>query len=166
MLLAFVFTLSSHSIAQIQAEPFVLERTYLLPSAREVAVTFHERFCRSGECHETDGGVWGIDEGTPQRIADAFVVLIDGRQFIIPAKFYTDLTNTHSLEVFEREERIIIELKGGDAAGAYTARFLLGGTCGFERNVCGEVCGEIWERTVWYNSFAYEGGRGCISRIQ
>src|SRR5688500_17516852 len=115
--LAFGIFASSHSIAQTHTVPFVHDRTYLLPSGREVAVTFRERACESGNCKETNGDAWGIDEGAPRGVADAFLVFIDGRQFAIPGKFYKDLTNTHSLKVLERNGRILIELKGGDAAG-------------------------------------------------
>ena len=157
--------IASHPVAQAQAR-FMHEKTYLLPSGREVDVTFRERVCEKGECSETDGGTWGVDEGTPRRVADAFIVFIDGTRFVIPGKFYKDLAHTHSLKVHEQEGRIIIRLKGGDAAGAYTAHFVLGGTCGFERYVCGEVCEEIWERTAWYNSFAYDRAPGCVSVIR
>ena len=85
--------------------------------------------------------------------------------FAIPKKFYRDLTNTRYLNVFEQNGRIVVEL-GGQAAGAYTAHFMLGGMCGFERKVCGEACAEIWEQSIWYNSFAYEADPQCTSGIQ
>ncbi len=157
------------ALAETEAIPFIHERTYLLPSSKKVAVKFRERSCNSGksrECTEADAGLWGMDGGIPRFITEVFLVFIDGREFVIPEKFYKDLTNTYHLNVFEQKARIIIELKGGDAAGAYTARFTLGGLCGFERKICGEVCKEIWERTTWYNSFAYEAAPGCASGIQ
>lgn len=159
------------ALAQTKAEatPFMHEKTYLLPSGKRIAVTFRERPCESGGsggCSEADAGMWGTDGGVPRFITEVFLVSIDGRKFVIPEKFYKDLTNTYHLNVFEQKARVIIELKGGEAAGAYTARFTLGGMCGFERKVCGEVCGEIWERTTWYNSFAYEAEAGCESGIQ
>ena len=110
--------------------------------------------------------MWGTDGGMPRFVTEAFLVFIDGRQFYIPEKFYKDLTNTYQVNVSEQRDRVIIELKGGDAAGAYTARFLLGGMCGFERKICGEICNEIWERTTWYNSFAYDRDPHCKSGIQ
>ena len=91
---------------------------------------------------------------------------INGNKFVIPEKFYKDFTNTNRLNIFEQKSRVVIELKGGEGAGAYTARFMLGGMCGFERNVCGEICNEIWERTTWYNSFAYEADPQCKSGIR
>jgi hypothetical protein len=157
------------ALAQTEAVPFMHEKTYLLPSGKRVAVKFREHPCRSGgagECSEADAGMWGMDGGMPRLITDVFQVSIDGKEFVIPEKFYKDLTNTYHLKVFEQKARIIIELKGGEAAGAYTARFTLGGMCGFERKVCGEVCKEIWERTTWYNSFAYEAEPGCESGVQ
>lgn len=159
------------ALAQTEAEaiPFMHEKTYVLPSGKRVAVTFRERPCGSGgsgECGEADAGMWGMDGGIPRLITDVFLVSIDNREFVIPEKFYKDLTNTYHLDVFEQKTRIIIELKGGEAAGAYTAHFTLGGMCGFERKVCGEVCKEIWERTTWSNSFAYEAEAGCESSIQ
>lgn len=152
--------------AQTEATPFAHENTYLLPSGQKIAVTFRERLCKSGECHEVVAGMWGMDGGIPRFVTETFLVFIGGRQFVIPRKFYKDLTNARSLEVSEQNGRVILELKGGDAAGAYTARFKLGGMCGFERRICGEVCEENWEHTTWYNSFAYDGDPGCESGIQ
>ena len=120
----------------------------------------------TGECSEVDSGVWGIDGGVPRFITEVFRVHIDGREFIIPQKFYKDLTNTYFLNVLEQDGKVVAELKGGEAAGAYTARFVLGGMCGFERKICGEVCSEIWEHTTWYNSFAYDLDRECRSAIK
>jgi hypothetical protein len=153
-------------LAQTGAIPFMQEKISMLPSGRKVAVTFRERPCKKGECHEADAGLWGMDGGVPQFVTDVFFVFIDGNKFAIPEKFYKDLTNIYRLQVSEQEGRVIIEFKGGEAAGAFTARFTLGGMCGFEREVCGEICKEIWERTAWYNSFAYEADPQCKSGIQ
>ncbi len=146
--------------------PFVHEKRYVLPSGKKVELTLQERRCKSGECREVDAGMWGMDGGIPRFVTETFLVRINGKLFPIPEKLYKDLTNTRSATVVEEKERIILELKGGDGAGAYTARFALGGMCGFERKICGEVCGEIWEHTTWYNSFAYEGDPLCKSGIQ
>jgi len=146
--------------------PFKHEKSYTLPSGKRVATVFRERLCNPGECSEVDSGIWGIDGGVPRFITEVFRVHIDGREFIIPQKFYKDLTNTYFLNVLEQDGRVVAELKGGEAAGAYTARFVLGGMCGFERKICGEVCNEIWEQTTWYNSFAYNLDRECSSGIK
>jgi hypothetical protein len=150
---------------QTEARPFVHHKTYTLPSGKKVAVTFQERPCNKRECGEADAGTWGTDGGVPRFVSDTFLVFINDRQFLIPEKFYRDLTNTHSVSVSEQKGRVLIELKGGDAAGAYTGRFLLGGMCGFERKICGEICSEIWERSIWYNSFAYDSDPLCKSGI-
>jgi hypothetical protein len=154
------------STGAAESASFTHEKTYLLPSGKSITVVFRERQCRRGECNEADSGVWGIDGGIPRVITEVFRVAINGKEFVIPEKFYKDLTNTRHLNVFEQEGRVVVELKGGQAAGAYTARFLLGGMCGFERKVCGEVCKEIWEQTIWYNSFAYDSDPHCKSGIQ
>jgi hypothetical protein len=154
------------SAGAAESTSFRHEKTYLLPSGKSVSVIFRERQCRRGECREADSGVWGIDEGIPHVVTEVFRVVIDGKEFAIPEKFYRDLINTRHLNVFEQDRRVVVELKGGQAAGAYTARFLLGGMCGFERKVCGEACNEIWEQTVWYNSFAYDSDPHCKSGIQ
>jgi hypothetical protein len=151
---------------QPEAAPFQQEKTYALPSGKKVAVVFRERTCKHDGCREADSGVWGTDGDIPRFIADVFRVSIDGREFLIPEIFYRDLANTRSLNISEQNGQVAVELKGGHAAGAYTARFLLGGMCGFERKVCGEVCREIWEQTIWYNSFAYEDDPLCKSGIQ
>lgn len=166
LLIALSFFASASVLAMQAGAPFLHEKTYTLLSGKKVAVTLRERQCKSGECREADGGLWGTDGGMPRFMTEAFLVFIDGRQFFIPEKFYKDLTNTHQVNVSEQGDRVIIELKGGDASGAYTARFLLGGMCGFERKICGEICSEIWERTTWYNSFAYDWDPHCRSGIE
>ena len=169
LLFSFTAALSSVSLdalAYTEAVPFVHEKISVLSSGKRVAVSFRERPCKSGECREADAGMWGIDGGIPRFITEVFLVSIDSKEFVIPRKFYQDLTNTYQLRIFEQNARVVIELKGGEAAGAYTARFKLGGMCGFEREVCAEVCKEIWERTTWYNAFAYEADPRCGSGIQ
>ncbi len=161
------FAGSSLVLAQLDVPvPYVHEKTHVLPSGKKVHVNLRERRCKIGECREVDGGMWGMDGGIPRVITETFRVRIDGQPFLIPEKFYKDFNNTRRVNVTEDKERIILELKGGDGAGAYTARFMLGGMCGFERRVCGEVCEEIWERTTWYNSFAYESDPLCKSGLQ
>ena len=166
VIIVLVLTFPGGFIKTVEAASFRHEKTYLLPSGKSITVVFRERQCRRGECHEADGGVWGIDGGIPRLITEVFSVAIDGKEFAIPQKFYRDLTNTRYLNVFEQNGRIVVELKGGQAAGAYTAHFMLGGMCGFERKVCGEVCAEIWEQSTWYNSFAYDIDPQCKSGIQ
>jgi len=157
-----LFSIWTHT----EAAPFRHEKSYTLPSGKRVAAVFRERPCKPGECSEADSGVWGTDGGIPLFVTEVFRVHIDGREFIIPRKFYKDLTNTYFLDVLEQNGKVVVELKGGEAAGAYTARFVLGGMCGFERKICGEVCSEIWEQTTWYNSFAYDLDRECRSGIK
>lgn len=169
LLLSFVVIFSFVTLsafAKTELVPFAYEKISVLPSGKSVAITFRERRCKNGECQEVDAGMWGMDGGTPRFITEVFLVSVGGKEFAIPDKFYKDLTNTYQLSVFEKNARVIIELKGGDGAGAYTARFMLGGMCGFERAVCGEMCKEIWEKTTWYNSFAYEVDAQCKSGIQ
>lgn len=161
--IAFVF-FSIEACAE--AVPFLQEKTYRLPSGKRVATVFGERWCRPGECGVADSGVWGVDGGIPRFITAVFRIDIDGRAFSIPEKFYKDLTNTYFLDVLEQNGKVVVELRGGEAAGAYTAHFILGGMCGFERRVCGEACSEIWEQTTWHNSFAYDLELECRSGIK
>jgi hypothetical protein len=157
----------SWAFAQMEVTyPFVHEQTYVLPSGKKVELAVRERYCKRGECREVDAGMWGMDGGVPRFVTETFLIRINGRPFPIPVKLYTDLTNTHSATVVEDKERVIVQLKGGSGAGAYTARFALGGMCGFERKICGEVCDELWEHTTWYNSFSYEGEPFCESGIE
>src|SRR5678815_3932717 len=89
------------ALAQTGIMPFSHEQTYLLPSGQKVAVTFRERQCKSGECPEADAGTWGVDGGIPKFVTETFLVFIGSKQFVIPEKFYKDLTNTRSLDVSE-----------------------------------------------------------------
>ncbi|SES77101.1 hypothetical protein SAMN05216412_101519 [Nitrosospira multiformis] len=165
-LIGLSFFASDTVLAQKEALPFQHEKNHALPSGKKVGVIFREHKCKSGECRETDGGMWGMDSGVPRFVTETFLVFIDGQRFHIPEKFYRDLTNTRSLHVSEQNDRVVIELKGGDAAGAYTAHFRLGGMCGFERKICGEICSEVWEHSTWYNAFAYDWDPRCEGGIE
>jgi len=153
------------ALSQTEAVPFIHEKLYALPSGKKVAVQFRERACMPNEGREVDESVWGMNDGVRRLVTAVLRVSINGKEFAFPQKFYRDLANTHRVNVTERQGRVIVELKGGEAAGKYSARFLLGGSCGFERHVCGEVCTEIWERTTWQNSFIYEAEPKCRSDI-
>jgi hypothetical protein len=164
--LGLAVSVSFGAAAQGGSIPFLHDQAYVLPSGKKVAVKFRERRCAPGECREVDAGVWGMDGGIPRFVTETFSVLIDGKKFPIPEKFYKDLTNTTHLAVSEMDARVIVELQGGDGTAAYKASFKLGGMCGFERNICGEICNEIWEQSAWHNSFAYESDPFCKSGIQ
>jgi hypothetical protein len=164
--LLFFTLLSPLVMAQAQTQPFSYEKTSSLPSGRIVSVLLRERICDPAECRKVDGSIWGVDSGKARFMTEEFRVSINGKDFPIPEKFYRDLTNTFRINVSEDKGQVVVELKGGEVAGAYTARFLLGNACGFERRVCGEVCGEIWERTTWHNSFIYESESKCKSGIK
>jgi hypothetical protein len=164
--LGFAVSASLGAPAYAGQAPFLHDKAYVLPSGKKVAVKFRERRCAPGKCREVDSGVWGMDGGIPRFVTEAFSVTIDGKEFAIPEKFYKDLTNTTHLSVSEQDVQVIVELQGGEGAGAYKARFMLGGMCGFERKICGEICDEMWEQSVWHNSFAYESDPSCKSRIQ
>ena len=164
--LVYAVSFSFGVLAQADATPFLHDRTHVLPSGKKVGVKLRERRCATGECREADAGIWGMDGGIPRFVTEIFSVIIDGKEFAIPEKFYKYLTNTTRLRISELNASVIIELQGGEGAGAYTARFMLGGMCGFERRICGEICNEIWEQTVWHNSFAYESDPLCKSGIQ
>ena len=130
LFIGFAVTLHLDTLAQTEAIPFVHEKISVLPSGKKVAVTFKERACKSDECREVDAGIWGMDGGIPRFVTEVFIVSIDGNKFVVPEKFYKDFTNTNRLNIFEQKSRVVIELKGGEGAGAYTAHFMLGGMCG------------------------------------
>src|SRR5687768_13920052 len=108
LLVTLSFFASPSVLAMQTGAPFLHEKTYTLLSGKKVAVTFRERQCKSSECREVDGGLWGTDGGMPRFVTEAFLVFIDGRQFYIPEKFYKDLTNTHQVNVSEQRDRVII----------------------------------------------------------
>ena len=106
-LLISCFGWSSCVLAQTDAAiPYVHQKTHVLPSGKKVDVNLRERRCKSGECREVDGGVWGMDSGIPRVITETLRVHIEGRPFPIPEKFYKDLTNTHAVTKTSGTNRI------------------------------------------------------------
>jgi hypothetical protein len=146
--------------------PFVLDKTFLTPAGRSVHVAVQERLCQPNECSEVDASMWGMDGGVPKFVTTRFEVAIDGVPISIPRKFYVDLTYIHRISISEDSGRVVLGVSGGGAAGYFYARFILGGACGFERQVCGETCDDIWERSTWRNSFIYEKLPQCVGTIQ
>jgi hypothetical protein len=146
--------------------PFVVNKLFKMPSGRSVHVEYRERDCRPDECHAVDAGMWGMDGGVPKFVTTMLRVSVDKVEFPIPKKFYSDITNIRRLSVSEENGRTILSLVGGGAAGATFVKYILGGACGFERQVCGEVCSDVWERTTWHNSFNYADQAQCVSTVQ
>jgi len=60
------------------------------------------------------------------------------------------------VEITEEEGNLVLNLRGGDAAGSYRARFLFG-EYEIERMVRGgEFPNSLWERTVYHNSLSVD----------
>ena len=146
--------------------PFAVNRVFTMPSGRSVHVEYKERNCQPDECKAVDAGMWGMDGGVPHFVTTMLRVSIDKVEFPIPKKLYSDITNIRRLSVSEEDGRIILSLVGGGAAGATSVKYILGGVCGLERQVCGEVCSDVWERTTWHNSFNYTEQPQCVSTVQ
>jgi hypothetical protein len=71
----------------------------------------------------TKGHFWGTDGNTPKTVVQNIVVTINKRNVKFPARSYSDLANVilpNGLYVMQASNIILIYLKGGDGAGAYT----------------------------------------------
>ena len=68
---------------------------------------------------------WGRDELTPGYLIDRFYFSINGNEILIPREAISDLADInipYGVYLMQNERNVAIYLKGGDAAGAYTAK--------------------------------------------
>jgi hypothetical protein len=141
--------------------PFQFDKNFDLPSGTKVSVTLRERNCNHNECKPTDAGVWGIESGKPLVVTDQLSVSINGRGFEIPRKFFTDFVYSREVSVSEAQGKVVLNIKGGEAAAPFNAKFTLGGGCGFERLVCGAACDKASDRSVWRSAELYSSDPVC-----
>ena len=98
-------------------------------------------------------GMWGIDGGIPHSRIDILKVKIDGEDVLLPHKYFSDLCNISKVVVFEAEGNLKISIKGGDAAGSFTAEYLISNHTLQERIVrLGEFPDEVWEKIIFHNT--------------
>jgi len=94
---------------------------------------------------------WGGDESSiPKRFVTAIEVKVGSERLIVPFSAYSDLGNPYqaSLEKMKRGFKII--LKGGDAAGSYTAELVFSKVNIQRRKVThGEFPDEVWQETTY-----------------
>lgn len=105
-----------------------------------------------------DGSWWGTDGGIPDTIISYMAFWVGKKPAMLPFKTYTDICNVNesSVSVQETKQGIQISMSGGDAAGSFTAQYLIRhqkqGYRLWQRIVrSGENPDEIWEKTEYHN---------------
>lgn len=73
------------------------------------------------ECITADGWRWGSEDIPPTTSISSLTVTISKKKIFIPKSAYLDLGNPRSIAVKQQNQKIIIEISGGDAATAYKA---------------------------------------------
>jgi hypothetical protein len=71
---------------------------------------------------------WGVDGGTPRRVTVELAFRIGRAEVTIPRHAYSDLGDPiipNGISVMQRRKDIYLYLRGGDAAGSYTAKFFI-----------------------------------------
>jgi hypothetical protein len=145
------------SLAGAEAVPFSFSKSGKLKSGRPFSVKIAESpYIQRENEPSDDGSRWGIDGGFPRTSVATFSVDLGGTPVYIPRKLYRDLSYVNRVEVSEEEGHLVIDVRGGDAAGSYRARFLFR-DFEIERMVRGgEFPTSVWERTVYHNSLSVD----------
>jgi hypothetical protein len=135
--------------------PLRFTKNGTLPSGKPFSVVISERrFVKGPGAQPDDGSIWGIDGGFPTNVVNEFSVLIEGKPILIPRKYLADISNLYSVDVRAEKDLVVILLKGGDAAGSFSAEYrvhLNGSLVRIIRH--GEVPDEHWEKTEFRVDF-------------
>jgi hypothetical protein len=134
-------------------EPKVVQHSGKLNSGQTYSVKIIEKkYIKKPDSKEDDGSIWGIDGGFPITIVELFKVEINDVAVFIPWKFYADIAHVHIVKTKEIDNVFIVIVKGGDAAGSYTAEYKIKEYRLIERIVrVGEFPDEVWEKTILHN---------------
>ena len=132
------------------AAPFRFEKKGTLPSGVRYELMVTEGPFRPNPQLPTDDcGMWGTDCGTPTYSVQNLTLKLNGKEVHFPHKFVADLSHIRSVEINNVKDGIEIILHGGDAAGSFTAEFLVRKQRLVERLVRhGEFPDEVWEKTL------------------
>ena len=130
--------------------PFQFEKRGTLPSGVRYELKIIEgQFLPSPQVPADDCGMWGVDCGNPKYSVQNLTLKLNDKKVHFPHKFVADLSNVRSVEIKDDKSGIKIFLRGGDAAGSFTAEFIVRKLRLTERIVRhGEFPDEIWEKTV------------------
>jgi hypothetical protein len=130
--------------------PFQFERKGTLPSGVRYELKVTEGPYRPyPQLPSDDCGMWGVDCGSPRYSVQDLTLKLNDKKVHFPHKFVDDLSHVRSVEIKDDKNGMRILLRGGDAAGSYSAEFLVRKLRLVERIVRhGEFPDEVWEKTV------------------
>jgi len=137
------------------AGPYSAHDVGKLASGKFYDLTVNEvAYQKNNQLAGADYGWWGLDGGEPDYVLGELEIKIDGKKLLLPQRFYADISQINGHKLYEKNGHVVLQLHGGDAAGAYTATFKFNRARMIERVVAhGENPDEIWEKTVFYQEF-------------
>lgn len=94
-------------------------------SKYEVSV-FLKKYKSNEGSKKIDHQFWGVDGELPENIIDKMSLMIGGKDVPFPSKAFDDLSNIilpTGIYLMQKDNAVVLYLKGGDGAGAYTAVF-------------------------------------------
>jgi hypothetical protein len=141
----FILICSSNAVAE---PSFLYRESGKLPSGLNYSLVIKESpYQRTPKSEPDDGSMWGIDGGYPTFIVQKFSLKLNGRDILIPRKFWADICNLSKASINEEKKCVVITIKGGDAAGSFIAKYKIKGDNLVERLVRhGEMSDEVWEK--------------------
>jgi len=133
--------------------PFLLEKKGILPSGMRYEIKVQEApYAPSLQLPEDDCGMWGVDCGNPKFSINMLSLKLNDKKVHWPHKYVADLSYVRKVEIKEAKAGVKLLIHGGDAAGSYSAEFLIKKNRLVERIVRhGEFPDEVWEKTLVCN---------------
>ena len=134
-------------------KPFVFREAGKLPSGATYKIEMHEvLYKHTDEKRPDDGSLWGLDGGYPRTILRNFSLQINGKDVWLPWKLHSDICHIYRVRVRESNGYVLVDIRGGNAAGSYDATYKFNGHRLMERIVrVGEFPEQVWEKTVLHN---------------
>jgi|WetSurMetagenome_2_1015567.scaffolds.fasta_scaffold620617_1 hypothetical protein len=150
-LMILIFSFAQDAFAE--NVPFVFNETGKFPSGKSYSLKIEEHpFSKSPNTKPDDGSTWGIDGGYPLNVVKKFFLRLNEVEISIPRKYYSDICDISKVSIEEKQELVILKVKGGDGAGSFNAEYVFKNNRLIERMVrMGEFPDEVWEKTILHN---------------
>ena len=157
------FTMRHHSacclvlaVAPAYAGSLSFDQSFSMSSGATYQVRLRQEVpAQRGSRSFKEFGYWGAEGAERSYCVSSFSVTRRKAAVRVPGKAFADLCNVSSLKLSERKGLLVLSLRGGDAADAFSAEFHFRGVYLVERIVRHGEFPEAFERTQYrYNTYA------------
>lgn len=98
-----------------------------------------------------DGIWWGVEFSEPISVIDRLEIKKGDTKIPVRLSAYADLANVKKIEIKKQGKMIVVQIQGGDAAGAFVAEIMIKNDKVVERTVRNaEFPERVLERDIYY----------------